>query len=93
MKTSTLPSIRVEPALRSTVESLLAEGESLSQFVETAIRHSVQQRQQQHTFIERGLASLAAAEQSQDYVSADHVLSDLRTRLTKARTKVKLPRA
>lgn len=93
MKTSTLPSIRVEPALRSTVESLLAEGESLSQFVETAIRSSVQQRQQQHTFIERGLASLAAAEQSQDYVSADHVLSDLRTRLTKARAKAKQPRA
>jgi len=93
MKTSTLPSIRVEPALRSTVESLLAEGESLSQFVETAIRNSVQQRQHQQAFIERGLASLAAASQSQDYVSADHMLADLRTRLTKARTKVKQPRA
>jgi len=93
MKTSTLPSIRVEPALRSTVESLLAEGESLSQFVETAIRSSVQHRQHQHAFIERGLASLAAAAQSQDYVSADQMLADLRARLTKARTKVKQPRA
>ena len=93
MKTSTLPSIRVEPALRSTVESLLADGESLSQFVETAIRSSVQQRQHQHTFIERGLASLAAAEQSQDYVSAEHMLTDLRSRLSKARVKLKQPRA
>ena len=54
---------------------------------------ALQQRQQQHTFIKRGLASLAAAELSQDYVSADRVLSDLRTRLTKARAKAKQPRA
>ncbi len=93
MKTSTLPSIRVEPALRSTVESVLVEGESLSQFVENAIRTSVQQRQQQTAFIERGLASLAAAQHSQDYVSADHMLSDLRTRLSKARAKIKQARA
>ncbi len=79
--------------MRSTVESVLVEGESLSQFVENAIRTSVQQRQQQTAFIERGLASLAAAQQNQDYVSADHMLSDLRTRLSKARAKIKQTRA
>jgi hypothetical protein len=34
MKTATIPSVRVEPELRAEVESLLSEGETLSQFVE-----------------------------------------------------------
>jgi predicted transcriptional regulator len=85
MKTASLPSVRVEPALRSTVESVLSEGESLSQFVENAVRNSVQHRQQQNVFIERGLASLALAQQSQDYVDASQVLADLRNRLAKAK--------
>ncbi len=93
MKTATLPSIRVEPALRSTVESVLGEGESLSQFVENAVRITVQHRQHQSAFVARGLASLAAAQQSQDYVDADQVLSDLRSRLAKARAKIPKPGA
>jgi hypothetical protein len=85
MKTASLPSVRVEPALRSTVESVLSEGESLSQFVENAVRNSVHHRQQQNVFIERGLASLALAQQSHDYVDAGQVLADLRNRLAKAK--------
>ena len=93
MKTATLPSIRVEPALRATVESVLGEGESLSQFVENAVRKTVQHRQQQSAFVARGLASLASAQQSQDYVEADQVLADLRGRLAKARAKREVPGA
>jgi len=93
MKTATLPSIRVEPALRATVESVLGEGESLSQFVENAVRKTVQHRQQQSAFVKRGLASLALAQQSQDYVEADQVLADLRGRLAKARAKREVPGA
>jgi len=89
MKTATIPSIRVEPALRSTLESVLGEGESLSQFVENAIRQTVHLRQQQSAFIERGLASLLLAEQTQDHVTAHQMLSDLKVRLKLARTELK----
>ena len=79
--------------MRSTVESVLDEGESLSQFVENAVRITVQHRQQQSAFVERGLASLVSAQQSQDYVDADQVLADLRNRLAKARAKLQKPGA
>ena len=38
MKTATLPSLRVEPELRDAAESVLQAGETLSSFVETAVR-------------------------------------------------------
>ena len=41
MKTTTIPSIRVEPDFRAEVEAVLAEGETLSQFVEASVRASV----------------------------------------------------
>ena len=38
MKTATIPSLRVDPALREAAESVLDQGETLSSFVETALR-------------------------------------------------------
>jgi Arc/MetJ-type ribon-helix-helix transcriptional regulator len=87
MKSATLPSIRVEPEFRSAVESLLHEGESLSQFVENAVRDTLVQRQHQSEFLARGIQSLEAARQSNDYVEADDMLAQLRDRLTKARSQ------
>ena len=34
MKTATIPSVRVEPDFRAEVEAVLADGETLSEFVE-----------------------------------------------------------
>jgi Arc/MetJ-type ribon-helix-helix transcriptional regulator len=87
MKSATLPSIRVEPEFRSAVESLLHEGESLSQFVENAVRDTLVQRQHQSEFLARGIQSLEAARQRNDYVEADDMLAQLRDRLTKARSQ------
>lgn len=87
MKSATLPSIRVEPEFRTAVESLLHEGETLSQFVENAVRDTVMQRQHQSEFLARGIQSLKAANQNDDYVEAEDVLAQLRGRLAKARSK------
>jgi hypothetical protein len=38
MKSATFPSVRVEPELRAAAEDVLQDGESLSGFVEQAIR-------------------------------------------------------
>jgi hypothetical protein len=57
MKTATIPSLRVEPALRTAAEEVLRDGESLSGFVEYAVRAQIQQRQEQAAFVARGLAS------------------------------------
>ncbi len=93
MKSATLPSIRVEPEFRTAVESFLHEGETLSQFVENAVRDTLVQRQYQSEFLARGLRSLEAARQSNDYVEADDMLAQLRDRLAKARAQANPHRA
>jgi hypothetical protein len=47
MKTATIPSLRVSPALRKSAEGVLQEGETLSAFVEQAIKARVEHRQAQ----------------------------------------------
>ncbi|MBD9368603.1 YlcI/YnfO family protein [Xanthomonas sp. XNM01] len=85
MKTATLPSLRVDPALREAAEAVLLEGESLSSFVEQSVRAQVQQRQQQAAFIARGLVSRDSAKASGHYIDAKDVLADLQAQLDRAR--------
>ena len=89
MKTSTIPSIRVEPDLREQLERVLHAGESLSAFVETSVRESIQRRADQAAFVQRGIASLDAARHHDNTVSAEAVLVQLRSRLTAARKRLK----
>lgn len=77
MKTSSLPSLRVEPALRDAAESVLQEGETLSSFVETAVREQVELRRQREAFIARGILSLEAARKANDYLEPEQSLAAL----------------
>lgn len=85
MKTATIPSLRVDPQLRTAAEAVLDEGESLSSFVEQSIRDGVQRRQAQREFIARGLESRNAARRTQDYVPASKVLGRLEAMLQRAK--------
>jgi predicted transcriptional regulator len=88
MKSTTFPSIRVEPGLRAEVESLLDEGETLSGFVEASVRASVQRRRVQAEFVARGLRSRDEARLSGEYVDADAVIEQLQRKLDAARSRV-----
>jgi hypothetical protein len=88
MKTATIPSVRVEPEFRAEVESVLAEGESLSEFVEASVRASVQRRRVQAEFVARGLRSRDEAKRTGDYVDADDVVAALQGKLAAARARV-----
>jgi len=85
MKTAAIPAVRVPPELRQAAEDLLQAGETLSGFVEEAVRRNVEFRQAQKAFIERGLASAEAARKSGKYVSSAVMLRKLSRRLEKAR--------
>ncbi|WP_303621168.1 YlcI/YnfO family protein [Paraburkholderia ginsengisoli] len=87
MKSATFPSVRVEPELRAAAEDVLQDGESLSNFVEQAIRDNIARRLNLREFVVRGLTSREEAKQSSDYVSADDVLAGLETRLVEAKAK------
>lgn len=92
MKNASIPSIRVKPELREQLEQVLHEGESLSAFVETSVRESIQRRAVQAAFVQRGIASLDAARHSGRTVSAATVLGKLEARLATLRAR-KVPKA
>jgi hypothetical protein len=87
MKTATIPSVRVEPELRAEVESLLEEGETVSEFVEASVRATVLRRRHQAEFVARGMRSLEDARRTGDYVDADAVVKKLQARLDAARAR------
>jgi len=88
MKTATIPSVRVEPDFRAEVEAVLADGETLSEFVEASVRAGVERRRVQGEFIARGLRSRDEARRTGDYVDADVVLDGLQRKLDAARVRL-----
>lgn len=86
MKTATIPSLRVDPELRAAAESVLKDGETLSAFVEDALKKQVLYRKTQSEFIARGLTSLAEADRTGIYYSSEDVRAMLREKLEKARS-------
>ena len=87
MKTATIPSLRVEPELRHAVETTLYKNETLSNFIEQALREQVKRRQLQDEFVTRGLASRDKAKRTDEYYDADDVLDGLNTLLSNAKNK------
>ncbi len=83
MKTATMPALRVQPELREAAEAALRPGETLSGFVEDALRRNVALRRAQDEFVARGLASRVAAKKTGDYLPAADVLATLASRLAK----------
>lgn len=88
MKTATIPSVRVEPELRAEIETMLAEGETLSEFVEASVRAGLERRRVHAEFIARGLRSRDEAHRTGQYVEADTVLDTLQRKLDAARSRV-----
>lgn len=91
MKSAAIPTVRVSPELRQAAEQVLEAGETLSGFVEEAVRRNVEFRRAQKAFVERGLASAKAAKESGKYVSSAVVLGKLARRIHKARKGTGVP--
>ena len=81
MKTAQLPPVRVEQSVRDEIESVLRQGESLSQFVENAAVQAAQRRKSQQAFLARGRESLKRAMKSGEYYSAKDALDAMQARL------------
>jgi predicted transcriptional regulator len=73
MKTTAIPSVRVEPEFRAEVE---------------AVRASVERRRVQAEFIARGLRSRDEARRTGEYVDADVVVASLQRKLDAARARL-----
>jgi len=91
MKTTTRPSIRVDPEFRSAIDSLLGDRQTLNQLVKTAVRETVTLSRNQHDFVARGIQSLEAARTGGGYVNSEVVMDKLSARLVAARKKTQPP--
>lgn len=85
MKTATIPPIRVEPAFRGEIESVLEQGESLTEFVENAVRQSVLKRQTQTEFVRRGMHAIQETQRLGNGMASADVLAQLDAKLAAAR--------
>ncbi|WP_238347634.1 YlcI/YnfO family protein [Comamonas piscis] len=86
MTTATIPSICVEPALLDEVEHALEPNESLASFVETAVRHEIQQRQAQAGWLQRGSAATRHNSAAAG-IPAEVVIARLEAKLDAARQR------
>ena len=80
MKTSSFPSLRVEPELREAAESVLREGETLTSLIETSVRETIQRRRQQEEFVARGLRAREETQRTGITHAAEAVHSELQRR-------------
>lgn len=90
MKTATLPPIRVAPEFRSELEGVLEQGESLSQFVENAVRATVEKRKNQAEFVRRGIAAIESTKQAGAGIPAEVVIARLEAKLSAAKKTITL---
>lgn len=84
MKSAQLPPVRVTPAVRAQIESVLKDGETLSEFVEAAAVQAAQRRKSQEEFVARGRASLQKAQRTGEFFPVQEVLDGMQARLQSA---------
>lgn len=88
MKTAALPSIRVEPELRAQLEAVLGEKETLTEFVEEAVRRAVDHRRVEAEFHARGEAAWQEFKRTGVSYSTEEVFDEIRVRLQAHRARM-----
>ena len=89
MKTSLLPPVRVSEELRVAAESVLAEGETLSSFIQQSVQRAVEYRRVQVDFHARGQAALDRYRKTGRSHSAADVVAGLQAKLDRKRKQLR----
>jgi predicted transcriptional regulator len=84
MKTEAIPAVRVLPELRENMQAVLREGETLSAFVESAVREAVQRRLDDEAFIARGMAAAQRVREGAPTITPEEMLKRLQAKIDKA---------
>lgn len=88
MKSAVIPQIRVEPELRAELESVLRQGETLTDFVEATVRSAIAFRRVQSSFHARAQAASEEYHRTGVSVPVDTVLQRLQSKLDAKRKKL-----
>jgi hypothetical protein len=88
MKSAVIPQIRVEPELRAELESVLKQGETLTDFVEATVRNAIAFRRVQTAFHARAQAASEEYHRTGVSVPVEAVLEKLQSKLDAKRKKL-----
>lgn len=88
MKDAVIPQVRVESELRARLDAVLRPGETLTEFVEVAVRNAVEYRRVQTDFASRCNESLAEYERTGVSIPAAQVIAKLESKLAKRRKQL-----
>jgi hypothetical protein len=88
VKTAVLPAVRVEPALRADAESVLDDGESLSDFIATSVRSGVAWRRAQDAFLARAADAVDCEPRESLGMSPEELLKRMDERLKAAQSRL-----
>lgn len=81
MKTAVIPQVRVDATLRAQLEEVLQANESITEFVETAVRRAIEHRRVLSSFDARAEQALRDFQRTGQAVPAQDVLQMLQARL------------
>ncbi len=89
MKTAMLPPVRVPETLRQEAESVLAEGETLSSFIQASVAQAVEQRRLKAAFDQHADSALAHYRRTGEFHPADEVVARLQAKLDAKRKQLR----
>ncbi|MCK6433881.1 MAG: hypothetical protein HUU30_16795 [Burkholderiaceae bacterium] len=88
-RSATLPPIRVAPHTKASLEAVLREGESLTQFIESAVCREAQYRNEQNAAVARAQEALRSADKGAGLMSAEDFLSGMELRAKDAQRRIR----
>ncbi len=88
-RSATLPPIRIAPEVKASVEAVLREGESLTQFIESAVRREAEFRAEQIATVARAKKALRAADKGAGVVTVEDFLAGMHDRAKAAQQRIR----
>lgn len=88
-RSATLPPIRVAPETKASLEAVLREGESLTQFIESAVCREAEYRAEQNAAVARAKKALRNAEKGVGLMTTEEFLTGMEQRAAAARLRIR----
>jgi hypothetical protein len=88
-RSATLPPIRVAPETKASLEAVLRDGESLTQFIENAVCQEAEFRAEQNAAVARARKALRAADKGVGLTTAENFLAGMRQRAKAAQQRIR----
>ncbi|MDE1949036.1 MAG: hypothetical protein KGL43_05035 [Burkholderiales bacterium] len=88
-RSATLPPIRVAPETKASLEAVLRNGESLTQFIENAVCREAEFRAEQNAAIARAKKALRSVDKGVGLITAEDFLAGMEQRAEAAQLRIR----